>query len=347
MRYLGGKSKLLDTIYEMVVEYTTDTSSIIDLFAGTGVVSKFFKAKGFKVYANDFLYFSYVLNHGTIDLNEKPKFRLLDIKNPIEYLNCLSIVDTDIPIEKCFIYQNYSPNEHCQRMYFQNKNAIKIDLIRITIENWYNQQKINEEEYFYLLASLISAVPFVSNIAGVYGAYLKQWDHRSFKDLILKEPEIINAANATKSFNLDYVDLLKNISADVLYADPPYNSRQYLPNYHVLETIAKYDYPSIKGVTGMRDYSNQKSQFCMKTKVKNAFETMIKEAQVRYIVISYNNESLLTQKELEELCMKYAKENTFKLIEKNYKRYTSKIPNKKEGLKEQIYIFEKAAYNEK
>ena len=166
-------------------------------------------------------------------------------------------------------------------------------------------------------------------------------------NLELKKPDIIFSENESESFNLNCNDLLNSVSADLLYADPPYNSRQYLPNYHVLETIAKYDNPIISGVTGMRNYDEQKSEFCQKSKVSNAFEELIKKAKVKYIVISYNNESLLSTEELSNICKKYAKKDTFKLIEIDYRRYKSKIPNNEEGLKEQIYFFEKEVFHGK
>lgn len=341
MRYLGGKSLLLDNILEVIKNNTTNVQTVIDIFAGSGVVSKCLKESGYKVYSNDFLFFSYVLNRGTINLNKKPSFQKLDIDDPITYLNKLKIENTNYKLEDCFIYNNYSPHNKCERMYFTTKNAIKIDIIRKKIEEWFKQGYIIEDEYFYLLASLIYAVPYVSNITGVYGAYLKFWDKRAKKDLILKEPEIVKSKKKSISYNLNCNILLKNISADLLYADPPYNSRQYLPNYHLLETIAKYDNPILTGITGMRDYSNQKSDFCQKGKVKQAFEDLIKNANVKYVVISYNNEGLLSTEELTNICKKYSKNGTFNLIEIDYRRYKNKIPNNTKGLKEQLYFFEK------
>ena len=151
-------------------------------------------------------------------------------------------------------------------MYFRPENALKIDIIRMTIEKWKNNSLISENEYFYLLSALINAVPFVANITGVYAAYLKYWDERTYKSIQLKKPVIINNSQDNECYNLDYTELL-NKNCDLLYADPPYNSREYLPNYHVLETIARYDYPEIYGVTGMRNYDNQKSVFCKKNMV--------------------------------------------------------------------------------
>ena len=111
MRFIGGKSLLLDEIINVIKTNTKNVNSVIDIFSGSGVVSQRLKLEGYSTLSNDFLYFSYILNRGTIALNTLPTFDKLDIKNPIEYLNSLTIDDTDIELEKCFIYNNYSPNE--------------------------------------------------------------------------------------------------------------------------------------------------------------------------------------------------------------------------------------------
>jgi adenine-specific DNA-methyltransferase len=341
LRYIGGKSQLLDIIYDNINDIAPNAKTIIDLFSGSGVVANHFKSLNYNVICNDQMYFSYVLLRGITQLNNEPTFEKLHVKNPIEYLNSLEFKSTDFQLENCFIYQNYSPHDTCDRMYFSTENALKIDIIRLTIESWKTDNKITEDEYYYLLASLVSAVPYVSNIAGVYGAYLKHWDSRALKPLKLIPPTIQISDKKVETFNEDYLDVLEKTQADILYSDSPYNTREYLPNYHILETIAKYDYPEVKGVTGLRDYSNQKSDFCSKTTVKEAFEQMIRKANVKYIIISYNNEGLINTEELADLCKKYAIEGTFKLIEIPYRRYKSKVPNNKTGLVEQLYCFEK------
>ena len=337
MRYIGGKSLLLDNINGVISSEINGISSVIDLFAGSGAVSHYFKSNGLKTISNDFLYFSYVLLQADIMLNSEPNFDKLGIDDPIEYLNCLTLTDTEFKIEDCFIYNNYSPVGDCRRMYFRPENALKIDIIRMTIEKWKNNSLISENEYFYLLSALINAVPFVANITGVYAAYLKYWDERTYKSIQLKKPVIINNSQDNECYNLDYTELL-NKNCDLLYADPPYNSREYLPNYHVLETIARYDYPEIHGVTGMRNYDNQKSVFCKKNMVYSAFETLVRDCKSKYILISYNNEALLSTQELSDICREYAVNGSFKLFEYSYRRYKNKIPNNAKGLKEQLYF---------
>lgn len=338
MRYIGGKTLLLEKISDVIENNCENVHSILDIFSGSGVVSDFFSREGFEVVSNDFLYFSYVLARGTVGLKSKPDFSRLNVGDVFKYLNDLTIEQTDFEIDDCFIYNNYSPTDNCQRMYFQNDNALKIDIIRLQIEKWHKCGLLSDDEYFYLLAALINAVPYVSNITGTYGAYLKFWDKRTFKRLELI-PYIANFdnLNTVRCMNTDYREAL-TIKTDVLYADPPYNSREYLPNYHLLETIARYDYPKIKGVTGLREYEKQKSPFCRKNVVKNAFEVLLRDSQARFILISYNNEGLIPTEELSELCRKYAVGDSFKLYESDYRRYKNKIPNNTVGLKEQIYF---------
>lgn len=338
MRYIGGKSNLVNDIQNVIIQSTTNVHTIIDIFSGSGAVSSFFKEQGYDVIGNDIMYFSYVLSRGTTALSQEPTFIKLGISDPIKYLNNLDISNTNISFDDCFVYQNYSP--YGNRMYFQENNAIKIDIIRITIEEWLRNCIINDDEYYYLLASLISAVPYVSNITGVYGAYLKHWDARTYHTLTLKKPHIITTSAKAIFYNDNCDNLLPNITGDLLYADPPYNSRQYLPNYHILETIARYDKPEIHGITGMRDYQDQKSDFCTVKGVEDAFKRLIENANTRYLLISYNNEGLLSTERLSSLCRKYAVNDSFKLHKIDYRKYKN-TGTTSGRVTEQLYFFEK------
>jgi len=179
----------------------------------------------------------------------------------------------------------------------------------------------------------------------VYAAYLKTWDVRTYNELVLKDVKIIESQEQHSAFNIDANELARNISADLVYIDPPYNERQYVPNYHVLETVARYDSPAITGVTGMRDYSKQKSKYCRKNEAKETFDDLLKNIDSKYILVSYNNEGILTTNELTVILQRYAKADTFKLFEYDYRRYKNKIPNNADGLKEQLYFFEKEDSN--
>ena len=240
MRFIGCKENLLDFIEAFIKEKDIKGSVFCDLFSGTASVAKHFKKLGYKVISTDLLYFSYVLQKVYIEQNQYPEFlKLLEClkissneetlftsqsqnaKEIIKYLN-------DLEGQEGFIYQNYSPegtkDKTCVRKYFTGENAKRIDTIREKIGEWQRKKILNEQEYFFLLAALIEAVPFVANISGTYAAFLKDWDKRAFKTLTLEVPEIIQSNETHNVFNLNGLDLLDKIKKiDILYLDPPYN----------------------------------------------------------------------------------------------------------------------------
>ena len=125
MSYIGGKTLLLNNILETIQKNCDEVKTITDVFSGSGVVGKFFKENGYNVISNDFLYFSYILVRGTIGISSELEFDKLECDDVVEFLNKITLDDTKFSIDDCFIYNNYSPNEQCERMYFQNDNAIK------------------------------------------------------------------------------------------------------------------------------------------------------------------------------------------------------------------------------
>jgi len=337
MRFIGSKRLLLKNIDYVISQNITkyaQLNTFCDIFSGTTIVSQYFKNK-YQIISNDLLYFSYCLQKSYVELNKKPIFKNLKISLEIEeYLNHLDITHSG------FVFKNYSPGGKENRKYLSEENAKLIDGLRIQFDKWLKEKKINSLEYFYLVSLVVEATPFVSNIAGTYGAYLKNWDKRSFKKLYLNPLNIINNNKKNKSYNEDCNNLIKKIEGDILYLDPPYNSRQYLPNYHLLETIAKYDDPQIKGKTGIREYQNQKSNFCNKSYAQDALENLISNANFKYILLSYNSEGIISEKTLEKLLKKYSK-NLFKKYRFDYRRYKKDKKTNKNKLFELIHIIDK------
>lgn len=160
---------------------------------------------------------------------------------------------------------------------------------------------ITEGEYFFLLACLIEAIDKYANTASVYGAFLKHLKKSAARTLVLKPVDIILSDQKHKVYNENIDVLIKKIKGDILYLDPPYNHRQYATNYHLLETIARYDNPIIYGKTGLREYSQQKSVWALRGKVKQAFKELILNADMRYIFLSYNNEGLMSPEDVKEI----------------------------------------------
>ena len=188
-----------------------------------------------------------------------------------------------------------------QRQYFSDDNGKRCDAIRTEIEKWKKEKLINANEYYFLLATLLETVDKHANTASVYGAFLKQLKKTAQRPFVLKPAELIINDQEHQVFNEDINELASKIEGDILYLDPPYNHRQYATNYHILETVAKYDNPKIHGKTGLRDYENQKSLYCSRTKAKKAFSDLILNARTKYIFLSYNNEGLMTLDDIKEI----------------------------------------------
>lgn len=324
MNYIGSKLSLLNFIEEgckfLLEENNDDRENLdlvfCDLFAGTGIVGSYFKQLGFNIIANDSQYYSYVLNRHLIE----NKFDFENVNEKIELLNSLPLISDG------FIFNNYcisgSCNDEFKRMYFSDENGMFCDTVRREIENLYRENKINENEYYYLLSSLLESIDKYANTASVYGAYLKKLKNKALEKAKLKGIDIIFNKFETqrhKVYNKKSEELISEIEGDILYLDPPYNNRQYCDNYHILETIARNDNPKIKGKTGLRiDNVFNKSNFCYKNKATNELENLIKNAKFKYVLLSYNDEGIIDIDDIKKIMSKYGK---YFLKQKEYRRF--------------------------
>lgn len=224
MRFIGSKILLLKDIQILIEKKVSNAHSFCDIFSGTSCVGRYFK-KWFEAYSNDLLYFSYILQKGTIENDRVPYFEnlklILDGKNPFDYFKSISLEEMEmLDKDKRFFQNTYAPIGG--RMYITNENALRIDYIRNKIEDWKNRCIILENEYYYLLACFIEGIPFVSNISGTYGAYHKTWEKRAYKIFELYPLEIIQNNKNNKCFNEDGVELIRKIKGDILYIDPSF-----------------------------------------------------------------------------------------------------------------------------
>lgn len=341
MRFIGNKTQLLENIKGVVDRHATGATTFCDIFSGTASVARYFK-QWYEVYSNDLLYFSYCLQRGTIENPSRPSFIKLSLNtgivDPIKYFNAMPTEAMEwLTPEKRFFQNNYSPAGG--RMYITDSNALRIDYARNTIEKWHDQKYLSDNEYFYLVACVIEGIPFVSNIAGTYGAYSKTWDKRSNKLFVLIDLPVFNNGRNNKSYNEDGATLLHEISGDILYIDPPYNERQYLPNYHVLETAAKYDFPTLRGVTGQRPYEQQRSEFCSKKAVVGAFDALLENAKFKHIILSYNTDGLMTLDEIETTMKKHGISDTFEINYIPYRRFKSRSDVTRTGELRELLVY--------
>lgn len=332
MNYIGSKLKLCQDFIPKTIKSVcgVDLSKKVfcDLFAGTGIVGRTFKTLTKKIISNDIEYYSYVINKNYIENH-------IEIPNKEKYideLNNLKLIDNG------FIYKNYCIGGNGERQFFSDNNGKKIDTIRTTIEKWYKNSKITSNIYYFLLCSLLECADKVANTASVYGAYLKQLKTSAKKELVLVGADYQINNNEHIVYNEDANDLILKIEGDILYLDPPYNSRQYGANYHLLNTIAEYKNFKPKGKTGLREY--KKSKYCSTNSVKEEFETLIKNANFKYIFLSYNNEGLMPSNVIKTIMSKYG---YYDLVKTDYQRFKadSNRNNKANSTVEYLHILEK------
>ena len=307
MNYIGSKQSLLPFLEKTILNVCgNDISEFVfcDLFAGTGTVGHYFKLKVKQVISNDLEFYSFVLNRNYIGNS-----RAIDSFKLLEQLRGVKGVEG-------FIFQNYAEGGAANRLYFSAENGKKIDAIRQQIEAWKTAEKISDDVYFFLLASLLESADKVANTASVYGAYLKKLKTSAQKTLELKPAEFAETNQDNLVFQQDANSLIKEISGDILYLDPPYNARQYGANYHLLNTIAHYKPFTPKGKTGLPEYN--KSDYSSKPKVAEAFEELIKNADFKHIFLSYNNEGLLPPEQLREILERYGR---YDLATTKYNRF--------------------------
>ncbi len=304
MNYIGSKHSLLGFITETITSVAGQVGGcdFADIFAGTGAVGSAFRAMGCRVVANDIQYYSYVLNRHLIENSASPD------SGVFEYLNGLEGVDG-------FVYKNYCLGSGSGRSYFSDANGRRCDAVRQEIERM--RPQLGEDVYFWTLASLINSIDKYANTASVYGAFLKKIKKAAAKDFCL-EPLPLVEGERGKVYNENILELIKRVKGDILYLDPPYNDRQYCANYHVLETVARYDNPVLKGKTGLREYTAQKSEFCSLKTAASALEEIIRAADYKYVFLSYNNEGLLPLGVIEEIMKKYGR---YEVFTTDYRRF--------------------------
>jgi len=334
IRYMGCKQKLLEKIHASVMKCAEQIPHrpcvLFDGFSGTGTVSSHFSENGFSVISCDILHAASILTKCKVGIS-KDEIQFSNIvlptsHNPTEEV--LSMLN-NLPEEEGYISKTYTPLGN--RMYFTTANGKKIDAIRKQIDSWLKETKITQSEHDFLLGCLLIAVSLVSNTAGTYGAYNKTWDKRAEKSLTLENCFRLGDIKHNV-FQGDLTQHLDSHECDILYIDPPYNERQYGNYYHLLETIIRNDTPEVKGVTGVRDCTDVKSEFCNRKQIESSLGTLLKSAKAKYVIMSYNNEGLISKDKIIELMTKYGEVRCEEIPYERYNRVKNKGSNVTEYL---------------
>jgi len=335
-RYIGNKTKLLPIIIDKTKELIGDTGVVADIMAGTGLVSLEFRKQGYFVIASDVMTYSY--HHLVVNLllKESPVFSGLKeislngvtpYESVLEYLNCLDSIEG-------FFFNEFAPDgkptSGCDpRKYFTTENAAKIDAIREQINFWIDKKMITETEASLLKHTLIMAVNRVANISGTYGYFLSNFKKNSLEQLMLTPVQFDETENINHRVLQGFAeDLAKDITADLCYIDPPYMKRQYAANYHILETIARGDFPDAVGKSGLRDWWDQHSKFCTKTQGLDSFERVIDTMNCGKFLISYSEDGLFSLDQLAEAFSKYGMVDVQHIDYNRFRSNNSPLPKK-------------------
>lgn len=268
-RYLGNKYKLLDFIKEVVETECENIHTIADIFAGTGAVSSAFSDK--KIITNDLMYSNYICHIAWFGNEDFSEDKIIDY---IMHYNNLEVN------EKNYMTENFS------NTFFSEADCSKIGFIREDIEKSYKLGILNERERALLLTSLLYAMDKIANTCGHYDAFRRKATFDKDLELSVPIPNKTNSNNVC--YNKNANDLVKDIEVDLVYIDPPYNSRQYCDAYHVLENVAKWEKPEVFGVAKKMNRTALKSDYCTK-KATKSFEDLIHNIKSKYIILSYNN----------------------------------------------------------
>lgn len=337
MRYLGNKTSLLNEIRIVLDKHHLLIPGLrfFDACCGTGVVSYMFKDV-YSIILNDNLQMATTFAAGHLFENSC-RFERLGF-DPFDFFN------SNTETFQGFFYNNYAPTAG-GRMYFSDYNASRIDYFRSTIESWYKKNRIEYEEYLYLLASLMESVSLVANVAGVYGAFLKTWDPRAKKEIIFKRPcetdEQLHSCGDSfpnvEIYNSNIENSIEDINCDILYFDPPYTKNSYSTQYHILETLIRNDNPELRGITGARGWNDVSNIWSKPYEVEIAFERIVAKTKAKHIVFSYSTDGLMSKDYILYVLKRHCYAESVECTEIPYKKYRNSRSTKKDGHFEYIF----------
>ena len=270
-RYIGSKASLVEEIYNSISFYKKKNIVFADLFAGTGIVGNYMLNKNMDIILNDTLYSNFVIYDAWFG---KEKINIKKIEKIIKDFSIL---------ESKKLKDNYFSKIYGNK-YFSNNDAKKIGYIRDEID----KLKLNKREKNILITSLIYRADKIANTVGHFEHFLSK--ELKDKDVVLTIPNIeIDIKNNVDIYNQNANDLVKNIKCDIAYIDPPYNARQYINFYHVLENLARWEKPTKFEGTSMKFERNHLKSDYSKAKAPKVFEDLINNLKCKVIVVSYNN----------------------------------------------------------
>ena len=355
--YIGNKRSLLGFIGDAVAlvkkNLKKEKLDVVDIFSGSGIVSRYMKQHSSKIIANDLEDYSYVLNKCYLSNKNE-----IDMDELISWYNYLK-ENLDGELNDGIISEMYAPKDinnikFGERCFYTTRNAKYIDTARQLIEN------VPERYRIYFLAPLLTEASVKNNTSGVFKGFYKNSKtgigqfggndenalSRIKRDIDLPFPVFSNYNCDVEVYKEDANELVKKLDlVDLIYMDPPYNQHPYGSNYFMLNLIDKYEIPKeISKISGIpKDWN--RSKFNQSREALKTFENLCKNAKAKYLLISFNNEGFIKKEEMINMLSKIGKVT---IMEKKYNTFrgSRNLNNRDIHVKEFLYLVEVDKYKE-
>jgi adenine-specific DNA-methyltransferase len=334
--YIGNKRKLLPLLQQAIARTGVTSGDFLDMFAGSGVVSRLAKQLGYRVISNDWEPYAYAINRCYIACNEVPLFASLGgYERTLETLNnCSPCAD--------WVTENLCPRNDEQfdlsldRLFYMRKNGMRIDAIREDIAAWRLNGVISEAEEACLLAPLLYQASYNSNTSGVFKAFHKGWGgqtktalYRIAGDLRLNPAVFWDNGQQNEVFREDAQQLAERLAGrevGIAYLDPPYNQHPYGANYHVLNSVTLWDKPFLgdkikrgnKSAIRLDWRTERRSAYNYKEGASTAYSRLLDTLNARYVLTSYSTDGMIP---LRSLLAANAERGSISVEMQSYKRY--------------------------
>lgn len=336
-RYIGNKTRITDLILGVIESYVKPGSVVADPMCGTASMSAALRLRGYKVVGSDILTFAAQHARVRLLLDEPPSFYGIGLT----YADALTHLNGLAPRPGLF-WREYgpegSPPAGCApRKYFTASNAGRIDAIREQLRHW--EPQLTEVESSLLHHDLVLAANRVANIAGTYGHYRSTWSTSATRHVELRTTTFDSGPTEGHVVMQGAVEeLASEVIAAACYLDPPYMKRQYAANYHILETLARGDEPEAIGVSGLRDWWDQYSDFCSKRNLADAFAATFNKMDCPLFFVSYSEDGLLDADTMSDLFSEFGEVRRYDF---QHQRFKSNQGGAGGSLTEYLYVVRK------
>lgn len=286
IKYLGSKRVLVPVLGCLAT--ASEAQTALDLFTGTTRVAQEFCRRGIYTIAADLATYSEILSQCYVEADAAQ-------------VDLCAVADAITTLESLPDKRGYFTRTFCEEArYFHPKNGRRVDAIRDGIEELYADSPL----YPILLTSLMEAADAVDSTVGLQMAYLKHWAPRALNDLKMRVPKLTPGTG--RAVRGDATELVRELPrVDLAYLDPPYNQHRYFTNYHVWETLVRWDAPDHYGVARKRVDARDdatKSVFNRKRQMPTALAKVIRDVQAETLLVSFSNEGFVPLAEIVECC---------------------------------------------